>query len=366
MIGLQIGAVILFGLLSLLLWVTIARSRVSVAALVLFLVASGAVVGYLVKGSAARLDALREQYPMISVEERLAYEYRNPNFVSPADIVPLSEEVDKRLETTSFRHPVMESNGGPHNRKWHLRQLHEVTYLDFVGEEGFGIGRMRYYREEALSEPRVESPPPLAIVPTTSEDYDPDNPPLDDHRPELDVEAAELEAQAVGKKLPHDTHEKVYLGGLQSFLNRSDWAYIQDRERVAGFVPHGIYEKVDEFEWLESRSAWRITRLELVSLLKHKTPVAYVSDSLPRMDELGEAETRPLNRFEGESLPRLFAAKDLVTDEGENRIQMLGAIRAGTSCLECHSVRRGELLGAFSYELRRPGRVVERSSSESL
>jgi hypothetical protein len=31
---------------------------------------------------------------------------------------------------------------------------------------------------------------------------------------------------------------------------------------------------------------------------------------------------------------------------------MLGAVRAGNDCLQCHNGPRGKLLGAFSYEFR--------------
>ncbi len=36
-----------------------------------------------------------------------------------------------------------------------------------------------------------------------------------------------------------------------------------------------------------------------------------------------------------------------------NTVQMLGALRAARQCTKCHQVERGELLGAFSYNLVR-------------
>ena len=71
------------------------------------------------------------------------------------------------------------------------------------------------------------------------------------------------------------------------------------------------------------------------------------------MDELKTAPTRPLNDFERAALKLLHHDKDIEIREGVNRIQMVGSIRAGKDCLDCHSVRRGALLGAFSYELQR-------------
>jgi hypothetical protein len=100
--------------------------------------------------------------------------------------------------------------------------------------------------------------------------------------------------------------------------------------------------------------------LELVSLLKHDVPMVYVSDHLPRMDELEDAKTRSLSPFERKSLARLREGEDLSVDATVNRISMVGALRAAKQCTECHQVKRGELLGAFSYELERQPSLVVR------
>jgi hypothetical protein len=83
----------------------------------------------------------------------------------------------------------------------------------------------------------------------------------------------------------------------------------------------------------------------------HEKPVAYVSEHLPRMEELRPAPTRPLNAFESEGLSVLQLGEDLfVRDQGSER-RMLGALRAARPCLSCHEGERGALLGAFSYRL---------------
>jgi hypothetical protein len=43
----------------------------------------------------------------------------------------------------------------------------------------------------------------------------------------------------------------------------------------------------------------------------------------------------------------------VVTEATTNHIRILGALRASQQCLECHQVRRGDLLGAFSYDIQR-------------
>jgi hypothetical protein len=83
----------------------------------------------------------------------------------------------------------------------------------------------------------------------------------------------------------------------------------------------------------------------------------YVSKHLPQMNELRDAPTRPLVEFEATALTQLQAGEDLVTRATPNRIEMLGSLRAMQQCLDCHQVQRGELLGAFSYELIRNPRL---------
>lgn len=114
-----------------------------------------------------------------------------------------------------------------------------------------------------------------------------------------------------------------------------------------------------------SSSPWRVVRLELVSLLKYKNPVAYVSKYLPQMNELQDASTRPLDEFELASLERLKPSADVVVDEQPDRIRMLGSLRASQSCMGCHSVKRGDLLGALTYEIvpARPARRKAQLSS---
>jgi hypothetical protein len=69
------------------------------------------------------------------------------------------------------------------------------------------------------------------------------------------------------------------------------------------------------------------------------------------MDKLAGVPHRALNQFEAGALPQLETAKDLVIEQQPKRIEMLGAVRAATNCLACHEGQRGELLGAFSYEI---------------
>jgi hypothetical protein len=71
------------------------------------------------------------------------------------------------------------------------------------------------------------------------------------------------------------------------------------------------------------------------------------------MAQLRNAPTRKLNAFEQASLELLRNGEELAFAEQPNRLLALGSLRAQAACLECHSVSRGMLLGAFSYEFHR-------------
>ena len=64
-------------------------------------------------------------------------------------------------------------------------------------------------------------------------------------------------------------------------------------------------------------------------------------------------ETRPLVPFEKKALTALKAGDDLVTESSGDRIRMMGSLRAAKQCLQCHDAKRGDLLGAFSWDLQR-------------
>ena len=143
-------------------------------------------------------------------------------------------------------------------------------------------------------------------------------------------------------------HRTAVLG----FLEPDRMGYIRSRDAVAGFESHGFSSLEKEWAGTSKDTArWQVVRLELVSLLRHEEPCVYVAESLPQMDELADVPHRPLNDFEASALPALQTDKDLVIDQRPERIAMLGSLRAGKKCLECHEGQRGRLLGAFSYEI---------------
>jgi hypothetical protein len=137
----------------------------------------------------------------------------------------------------------------------------------------------------------------------------------------------------------------LHLESTAHFLEPYRFGYIKDRRHVAGFESHRFGQIPDSPKELNLRT------LDLVGLLLHDEPRVYVSENLPRMDELRDAPTRPLDQFESVALASLQGGDDQwIISEGEN-IRMVGAIRNTKQCIACHGGKRGDLLGAFSYTL---------------
>ena len=123
---------------------------------------------------------------------------------------------------------------------------------------------------------------------------------------------------------------------------------------------------------------WRIRQFQLVSLLKHDPPVAYLDQGPPKKlamdqapfklvgDDPEKIPTRSLNETEVASLEALSEGKDhvLAWDTAEERLQLIGAIRAKDSCLKCHEVKRGDLLGAFTYWIEEERKAPDEAAAQ--
>jgi hypothetical protein len=97
---------------------------------------------------------------------------------------------------------------------------------------------------------------------------------------------------------------------------------------------------------------YRVQRLELVSLGGEQSPVAYRNNSIyPLKEHYKEHKTRPLDEFEQASLKKLGRGRQFVFNGDAVQPRFVGAIRARQMCLQCHEAKKGDLLGAFVYEL---------------
>jgi hypothetical protein len=314
---------------------------------------------------------LKSRYPIVSVSRRLDYEasrWARTDGPEPK----LADESRKHLNELEQRYGKQMSGTV---RSESLSLLHSKQVEKFVRSEGFGMSRMPELKPspENLSYPEPEA---LPLAAASAEDFD-----------ELPIATVTLPARGVLEETGEAwTPSRAMLTTFHfedelAFASPWSLGWIKDRDHVAGFVSHGFAYSPElihpENQMLppdpleagvarETHPArWKISRLELVSLLKHEEPAVYISENLPRMKDLEKASTRPLSDFERQALESLCAGEDVVTAPSTNEIFMVGAVRAIRQCTECHAVRRGELLGAFSYHLKRspplkvPARAVK-------
>jgi hypothetical protein len=285
------------------------------------------------------LVELQREYPLVSVADRLQYETARATESSNAkraavSAVELAPEVSRRLAD-------FENEPRGSSRHFSLRELHDGAEAQFRAAAGFGPSRMMRVGRWRLELPES---PPIRIP----------EPPQSEYEPDPDGAAPPPLAGLNGETIYPDPVDltSIHDESQHTFLNPERMGYVRDRDHVAGFEPHQ-FAAMPQLRNAPQNAEWQVTRLELVSLLRFDEPKVYVSRELPRMDELADAPTRPVNAFEGGALVRLRSEEDLVVDESVNRIRMVGSLRAGKDCLECHHANRGDLLGAFSYDLHR-------------
>jgi len=105
--------------------------------------------------------------------------------------------------------------------------------------------------------------------------------------------------------------------------------------------------------------AYRVDKLELIGIAKHETPVAYeINRHSPfaasaRFENPPVAATniRPLTDYEKSALVEIKGGKETVGKEDDSGLTVVGAVRSQDACLQCHTGKVGDVLGAFSYHL---------------
>jgi hypothetical protein len=269
-----------------------------------------------------RIHSARQELPFVSLAPRLSYEVDR--------VAQLPKTVDLSPKVTQELAILEEHFTQRSYRQEALKRLHEQNAVYFIIAEGNGISRMpvrtSYVSAIELEDVHVDDRQMKNYVRYGFYDNEISN----DHQTPL---------QTI-----HDVSQGNFLSG-------SLWGYVRSFQESAGFHSHAFTHSPNVDHW---NIKHEIIRLELVSLLKHPTPKVYVSDQLPRMDKLSSqnAPVRDLTVFEQSALPRLLTQEDIVTDVTPDRVLMLGSLRAGESCRQCHAVPVGTLLGAFSYELK--------------
>lgn len=267
---------------------------------------------------------LQEAYPYISMDERLPLTKKQRSVDAlPAATANRLSELESSIDQEG-------SKGFGDWRRDLLRAIHEETVKIFVNQPGFGVSRSNGLREHVLRmgfrQPSpIPQPGTLSPSPWTS-------------------------SSLQGRQKASDSLLSLHQASVVDFVNPVSFGYIKDRRHVAGFQDHQISQAP------MPERPWTLETLDLIGLVLREKPTAYVSEYLPRMEELRAAPTRELDDFESTGLPALQRGEELFFREREHERRMLGAIRAARQCLACHSVERGDLLGAFSYRLTLDGK----------
>ncbi|MDB5337616.1 MAG: hypothetical protein JWN70_3235 [Planctomycetaceae bacterium] len=325
-------------------------------------------------------QALLAEYPVTELKPRLSYEQKTapsmaPDSKSVADVFgsanaerprhsvyqlkELEQSFRKYLDMENFRAEYRKNDRRLAFKG--LAQVHAGFVADFIAQPGVGRSRipgLKLLRKGHLNE--VWEGIHLDALPELIDQPDPQSPALDSPG------NAPLEDQAVGKNLvaadngariqsdraqERQNLQSFHHDSITNFVPLNSLGGVNDRLEAWGFQSHAFRLAPEKMDTRIEATGWMLARLELVSLLKHQPPAVYVSEHLPAMDELRDAPTRAVTRFESDALAKLVAGEELILDKPDNHeLRMLGSIRAIAACRECHQVPLGGLLGAFTYK----------------
>lgn len=300
------------------------------------------------------IERLKKQYPFVSLRSRL--QFANHRSEGAHSLTKVAETDLKFIEQTA-------PTGKKNYRAESLRLMHEETVRDFAQREGFGV-----YRISPPSRPYIEQRErqPIRLASDSVDACD-------------ESEFVMLDPSFNSKSNPEmptaQQARTFHRNSVRDFGDTRGFGYIASIDKVSGFQSHGFSAlppslmsadrnsvdplpssaeaqvQIDPDLSKQETPEWTLNRLELVSLLKFAEPRVYNSDELPRMDALENAPTRPLTKFEHQAYSKLQAGEMLIARAAPTRVEMVGAIRAAKQCMQCHEVKRGTLLGAFTYVL---------------
>lgn len=348
---------LLLALLAIVCWVGHVRLHKFHIGSLGLVVLSFVVVGLFELPKIRRFAEIRQEYPFESLRSRLAYENGHPRL---ADVPPeLSVQSSGKTEAGFLTSAgflasagdrlvqmelAIDEDGQARYRSLSLRKFHQSSVQHFIDSAGFGVGRMVRFRGR---DPQLPQPSPVPLPMR--------GPPDREGTPAPRSPSQALADLQTPQPMVRDQLWGLHLTGAAGFVNADGFGYVKSLDAVAGFQSHQFRNMPETpvHQDNEQTARWMINRLQLVSLLKHDEPRVYLTDNLPRMEEIVKAPTRPLSGFERKGLAVLDRGGDLSIDGGPTRIRMIGSLRATQQCLECHNAKRGHLLGALSYELVR-------------
>jgi hypothetical protein len=263
-----------------------------------------------------RYEELREKYPLVSMAERVPMPKRTERreLKSERQLIELETDIPKKQVELNVDY---------------LYRLHTDNVRQFIDQPGFGFDRMANISEDWIKWQMSHAHDKESIY--QPEKWLPSDAPVGDI-----FTSASL--------IPLN---QLHYSSVFDFVNPAGFGYVKSRTEVAGFQSHRFSK------YPTSTTGWSVRTVELVGILVHDTPAVYLSEHLPRMDELKGAKTRPLDVFEKEGLAELEKGEELFVRGKDDSARMMGAIRNAKQCVECHGGQRGDLLGAFSYRLKK-------------
>lgn len=305
-----------------------------------------------------------KRYPIVSLEDRLRYENDRIESAPQSDsdlhasklvTIVLHDQWNEYYEVTEVNNldpsrPLAHSDYLSRGRRhMALATLHGEGLKAFANATDFGFDRtpqINLYDLHTQKEAGHVKLPQTDYIPGSYSYH------VDLQRDYNRMKKAE---KWVFDNLRKDYPKYMHLAFYHQFTE--DDSYVKDFRQAAGFEPHAVRNAVnwryDLFRPMQD-PGWQVQRMELMSLLKFAEPAVYISDALPNMKQLVNGKTRPLDDFESNALQKIRTGEFIVTEPADPNLRMVGAIRAGETCIECHAVKAGELLGAFSYVLKKP------------
>lgn len=307
-------------------------------------------------------------YPKVDLKPRLAYESHYAIESTRFDSVLLARQQES-FRDFPWRFGYQGGYGVYRNTRRQrafeaLAHVHEGFVADFIAQPAMGWGRIPAMRllnhydletefEETSNpdqQPPLQDQPPPKLEPSGS----PKTAPLDVvQNPPANWETAT--APTLGDMPDPESLQTHHFENVLGFAPPNSLGGVNDKLESRGFQSHAYRtpaQSNQETTRTVEAQGWKLARLELVSLLKHKPAAVYVSEHLPAMDELRDAPTRPATTFELDAVAKLREGQELITEPSPHGLRMVGAIRAIEQCRKCHQVPLGGLLGAFSYQFR--------------
>ena len=297
-------------------------------------------------GPYRELMRIREQIPEQNLAKRLDYEVDHVRSQDTPRVWHRLTDHWKDFELTLLG----DLGTWPEARNHYLRQIHDQRVDSLVKSQGFGVGQISLFHEYDGAHDGIL--PDLQNVPFRGKNNQ-DNP-----APQtFDEGNYWITPQWRPGRGPLDFH----FSGLIDFLNTTTYGLMVEPRKTIGFESHGFHFSAEPVNY--QNQTLLLTTLQLVSLRRFGKPRVYVLGHLPRMDQLSKPDvvTRRLNEFESRSLKIIQDNNtDVELEFVNHKLVMLGSIRAVQPCLDCHTAKRGELLGAFSYQFDQIQQVYEK------